>query len=212
MSTRAWLTTTSCARTRSGLVVFSGHCRVWGISRGKICWGGSYNFRREPWGNHVIFFGLLCWFESCGTCWNKSTCRVHRYILKSGTAIATKAGYDFELEYRVGDFFGELALLTPNPRAASIHARAETVVLTMYRSQFMLLVRNTRLLAWLIVVKPHLIVRALARWARLIRCSKGTKRCTRKSTPASVDTSSCRWHLRSCTVMQSVYLINYRVT
>ena len=63
-----------------------------------------------------------------------------RYILKSGSAVATKAGYEFELEYRVGDFFGELALLTPNPRAASIHARGKVVVLAMYRSQFMLLV------------------------------------------------------------------------
>ena len=40
------------------------------------------------------------------------------YLLKSGTASATKAGFDFEIEYMPGDFFGELALLTASPRGA----------------------------------------------------------------------------------------------
>ena len=40
------------------------------------------------------------------------------YLLKSGTATATKAGFDFEIEYMPGDFFGELALLTASPRGA----------------------------------------------------------------------------------------------
>eukprot|EP01045_Picozoa_sp_COSAG04_P031178 COSAG04_NODE_5676_length_1532_cov_0.949058_2_plen_121_part_00 len=105
----------------------------------------------------------------------------NRYILKSGTAVATKVGYDFELEYRVGDFFGELALLTPNPRAASIHARGDTIVLTMYRSQFMLLVCHSCHVA--IIYCVHLIGHTLGRWAKLTHCFNETKRCTRKSTP-----------------------------
>ena len=40
------------------------------------------------------------------------------YLLKSGSASATKAGFDFEIEYMPGDFFGELALLTASPRGA----------------------------------------------------------------------------------------------
>eukprot|EP01043_Picozoa_sp_COSAG02_P042472 COSAG02_NODE_3614_length_6475_cov_14.873275_1_plen_640_part_00 len=64
------------------------------------------------------------------------------YVLKSGKATATKEGYEFEIDYQPGDFFGELALLTANPRGASIKtpADSEAVVLKVERKQFMLLV------------------------------------------------------------------------
>ncbi len=64
------------------------------------------------------------------------------YVLKSGKATATKQGYEFEIDYQPGDFFGELALLTANPRGASIKTAAdsEAVVLKVERKQFMLLV------------------------------------------------------------------------
>jgi len=62
------------------------------------------------------------------------------YLLKSGSATATKEGFEFEIDYQPGDFFGELALLTANPRGASITATTECVALKVERKQFMLLV------------------------------------------------------------------------
>jgi CRP-like cAMP-binding protein len=122
-----------------------------------------------------------------------------RYILKSGSAVATKNGYDFELEYQAGDFFGELSLLTPNPRAASIHARGTAVVLTMCRSQFMLLVRcarlhrrrrHRRLSLLLSLVASHVAARHefSRRWAKQTRCYSAMPTCIVKLMIRGIDT------------------------
>lgn len=62
------------------------------------------------------------------------------YILEEGNAIATKSvdGGDAEMvmEYKPGDFFGERALLTDEPRAANVIASTPLRVLTLDRRSF----------------------------------------------------------------------------
>jgi len=62
------------------------------------------------------------------------------FILEEGTAIATKSTDGSEakqvMEYKAGDYFGELALLKNEPRAANIVATSECKVLCLDRSSF----------------------------------------------------------------------------
>lgn len=63
------------------------------------------------------------------------------YIVESGEAIATKTLSQNEqakevMHYQVGDYFGERALLKNEPRAASIIAKTDCVVVTMDRHSF----------------------------------------------------------------------------
>lgn len=60
------------------------------------------------------------------------------YLLQSGSAIATKtlkAGEDPTqvMEYKVGDYFGERALIQNEPRAANIVATSDCVLVSMDR-------------------------------------------------------------------------------
>lgn len=62
------------------------------------------------------------------------------YILEDGTAIATKSVEGAEatkvMDYKAGDYFGELALLKGEPRAANIVAQSDVKVLTLDRVSF----------------------------------------------------------------------------
>ena len=60
------------------------------------------------------------------------------YILVEGHAEATLNSNPDEgvMEYQPGDYFGELALLRNEPRAANVIARAECKVITLDRKSF----------------------------------------------------------------------------
>ena len=59
------------------------------------------------------------------------------FIVKEGTAECTRAGEKGVLAaLKAGDYFGEIALLTPNPRQATVTAATPLVVLTMERATF----------------------------------------------------------------------------
>jgi len=57
------------------------------------------------------------------------------YILEQGEATATK-GDETLLSYSPGDYFGELALLRNQPRAATVTAKGEVKVLTLDSRSF----------------------------------------------------------------------------
>jgi len=57
------------------------------------------------------------------------------YILESGTAIAKKDGVQV-MDYKEGMFFGELALIKNEPRAASVEATSKCKVLSLDRKAF----------------------------------------------------------------------------
>eukprot|EP00747_Dinoflagellata_sp_TGD_P024852 gnl/TRDRNA2_/TRDRNA2_130841_c0_seq2.p1 gnl/TRDRNA2_/TRDRNA2_130841_c0~~gnl/TRDRNA2_/TRDRNA2_130841_c0_seq2.p1 ORF type:complete len:405 (+),score=128.24 gnl/TRDRNA2_/TRDRNA2_130841_c0_seq2:92-1306(+) len=57
------------------------------------------------------------------------------FILEEGEAIASKDGQKV-YEYSVGDYFGELALIQNQPRAASVLARGQLKVLSLDRKAF----------------------------------------------------------------------------
>lgn len=60
------------------------------------------------------------------------------YILESGEAIAVKRGREREplKTYKVGDYFGELALLDDKPRAASVISQTEVKLATLGKDGF----------------------------------------------------------------------------
>jgi len=65
------------------------------------------------------------------------------FLVEKGTAVATKLiGEENKIvkEYSAGDFFGELALLTDQPRAATVTAKGDLKCLTLGRKPFTRLV------------------------------------------------------------------------
>ena len=63
------------------------------------------------------------------------------YILEEGEAIATKTltpGQEPQevMQYKVGDYFGELSLLRGEPRAANVIAKTKVKVVTLDRHSF----------------------------------------------------------------------------
>ena len=60
------------------------------------------------------------------------------YLIRSGEVKCTKVGSADEVSRRLkkGDFFGELALLSTDKRAATVSSVEKTTVLTLGRVQF----------------------------------------------------------------------------
>jgi cAMP-dependent protein kinase regulator len=59
------------------------------------------------------------------------------YLIKEGTAVATKGKQEeVVFKYKENDYFGELALLREEPRAANIQATSDLVVASIDRSSF----------------------------------------------------------------------------
>eukprot|EP00746_Dinoflagellata_sp_MGD_P162130 gnl/MRDRNA2_/MRDRNA2_89554_c0_seq1.p1 gnl/MRDRNA2_/MRDRNA2_89554_c0~~gnl/MRDRNA2_/MRDRNA2_89554_c0_seq1.p1 ORF type:complete len:405 (+),score=118.90 gnl/MRDRNA2_/MRDRNA2_89554_c0_seq1:85-1299(+) len=58
------------------------------------------------------------------------------FIIEEGEAYAEKKNIGTVMEYKPGDYFGELALLRNQPRAASVVAKSKLTVLTLGRSSF----------------------------------------------------------------------------
>lgn len=57
------------------------------------------------------------------------------YVIEEGTCTAEKRG-DKVMDYKVGDYFGELALLRNQPRAATVKAAGDVGVLSLDRRTF----------------------------------------------------------------------------
>lgn len=67
------------------------------------------------------------------------------YVLEEGAAVAEKNGQQV-MTYGVGDYFGELALIRNQPRAATVKARGVCKVLSLDRSGFKRLIPATTFL------------------------------------------------------------------
>jgi len=67
------------------------------------------------------------------------------YIVAGGTAEATKKDSEEKTEIKVGDYFGELALLNNAPRAATVTAKTQCKVLTLDSKSFKRLIDFTKL-------------------------------------------------------------------
>lgn len=67
------------------------------------------------------------------------------YIIEEGAAVATKNG-EVVMMYDVGDYFGELALIRNQPRAATVTARGKTKVLSLDSRSFKRLLNVNELL------------------------------------------------------------------
>jgi cAMP-dependent protein kinase regulator len=57
------------------------------------------------------------------------------YVLEAGNAVATKGGDEVK-SYTPGDYFGELALLKNQPRAATVTCKGNVKVLVLDRPSF----------------------------------------------------------------------------
>lgn len=58
------------------------------------------------------------------------------YFVKEGTLNATKDGEGVVFEYKATDYFGELALLKDQPRAANIIATSDCILASIDRKSF----------------------------------------------------------------------------
>merc|ERR1719265_1370977 len=58
------------------------------------------------------------------------------FIIEEDEAYAEKKGVGKVMDYKVGDYFGELALLRNQPRAATVIAKGSLTVLTLSRTAF----------------------------------------------------------------------------
>ena len=60
------------------------------------------------------------------------------YLIREGEVKCTKVGIDKEVSDRLGEgaFFGELALLSADKRAATVTTTKKTTVLTLGRAEF----------------------------------------------------------------------------
>lgn len=58
------------------------------------------------------------------------------FIVEEGEAYAEKSGVGKVMDYKAGDYFGELALLRNQPRAATVKAKGALTVLTLPRTAF----------------------------------------------------------------------------
>jgi len=67
------------------------------------------------------------------------------YIIEEGSAVATKGGVEV-MSYGVGDYFGELALIRNQPRAATVASRGCTKCLSLDSSSFKRLLNVNMLL------------------------------------------------------------------
>ena len=67
------------------------------------------------------------------------------YIIEEGAAVATKAGAQV-MAYGSGDYFGELALLKNQPRAATLTAQGPTSLLVLDSRSFKRLLDISKLL------------------------------------------------------------------
>jgi len=67
------------------------------------------------------------------------------YILEEGSAVATKGGVEV-MNYSVGDYFGELALIRNQPRAATVTSKGMTKLLSLDSSSFKRLLNVNALL------------------------------------------------------------------
>jgi len=68
------------------------------------------------------------------------------YILEDGNAVATKEGQEV-MKYSSGDYFGELALIRNQPRAATITAKGEAKLLSVDSRSFTRLLNVSDLMA-----------------------------------------------------------------
>jgi len=68
------------------------------------------------------------------------------YILEDGNAVATKEGQEV-MKYNSGDYFGELALIRNQPRAATITAKGEAKLLSVDSRSFTRLLNVSDLMA-----------------------------------------------------------------
>ena len=58
------------------------------------------------------------------------------YIIRSGEVKCTKGGTEVSQRLKPGDFFGELALISSDKRAATVTTTAATTVLMLGRTEF----------------------------------------------------------------------------
>merc|ERR1711920_705602 len=67
------------------------------------------------------------------------------YIIEDGAAVATKGGAEV-MQYAIGDYFGELALIRDQPRAATVKCKGDCKILSLDSGSFKRLLNVSDLL------------------------------------------------------------------